>query len=372
VSGGYRGIRTVVSKPQARDRDQPGPPPSMPPPIPVLVTGAAGFIGMHVAARLLDLGHTVTGFDNLNPYYDPALKRARLACLDGRPGWRFVAGDLADPAAVTGVFAAARPTHVVHLAAQAGVRWSLDHPADYVQSNLVGFGNVLEACRHGRVAHLVYASSSSVYGANTKVPFAVADNTDHPVSLYAATKKANEAMAHAYAHLFGLPCTGLRFFTVYGPWGRPDMAYWKFTEAILADRPIDVFGGGHLERDFTYVDDVVEAIVRLVERPATPDPSWDGAAPDPATSSAPWRLYNIGNHSPVKVADLVDMLERICGRPARRVMKPKPPGDVDATFADVTALAAAVDFRPATPLEEGLRRFVAWFRTWQHQGEQPG
>jgi UDP-glucuronate 4-epimerase len=336
----------------------------MPVTSPILVTGAAGFVGMHVAARLLDLGHDVVGFDNLTPYYDPALKRARLARLADRPGWRFVEGDLADQAALSRAFDAARPTHVVHLAAQAGVRWSLDHPAAYVQSNLVGFGNILEACRHGGIAHLLYASSSSVYGANTKVPFAVTDNTDHPVSLYAATKKANEGMAHAYAHLFGLPCTGLRFFTVYGPWGRPDMAYWKFTEAILDDRPIEVFGDGMLERDFTYID---EAIVRLVDRPATPDPAWSGAAPDPATSSAPWRLYNIGNHTPVKVGELVSLLERICGRPAKRVMKPTPPGDVAATFADVTALEAAVGFRPATPLADGLERFVAWFREWRQR-----
>jgi UDP-glucuronate 4-epimerase len=332
---------------------------------PILVTGAAGFVGMHVAGRLLDLGHHVVGFDNLTPYYDPALKHARLACLADRPGWRFVEGDLADQTAVANLFAAARPTHVVHLAAQAGVRWSLEHPAAYVQSNLVGFGNILEACRHGDVAHLLYASSSSVYGANTKVPFAVTDNTDHPVSLYAATKKANEGMAHAYAHLFGLPCTGLRFFTVYGPWGRPDMAYWKFTEAILDDHPIEVFGDGLLERDFTYIDDIDEASARLVHRPAAPDPSWSGAAPDPATSSAPWRLYNIGNHTPVTVAELVSILERLCGRPAKRVLKPKPPGDVDATFADVTALEAAVGFRPATPLPEGLARFVSWFQTWR-------
>jgi UDP-glucuronate 4-epimerase len=332
---------------------------------PILVTGAAGFIGMHVARRLLDAGRPVVGFDNLNPYYDPALKRARLSQLEGRAGWRFIAGDLADAAALGDAFAQARPTHVVHLAAQAGVRWSLENPSAYVQANLVGFGNVLEACRHGQVAHLLYASSSSVYGANTKVPFAVTDNTDHPVSLYAATKKANEVMAHAYAHLFGLPCTGLRFFTVYGPWGRPDMAYWKFTEAILAGQPIEVFGAGELRRDFTYIDDVVEGIVRLVDRPATPDPAWSGDAPDPATSSAPWRLYNIGNHTPVRVADLVDLLEKICGRPARRVFKPKPPGDVDATFADVTALEAAVGFHPATPLEEGLARFVSWFQGWR-------
>lgn len=234
-----------------------------------------------------------------------------------------------------------------------------------MQSNLVGFGNVLEACRHAKVAHLVYASSSSVYGANTKVPFAVEDNTDHPVSLYAATKKANDAMAHSYAHLFNLPCTGLRFFTVYGPWGRPDMAYRKFTKAILAGKPFEVFGGGLLKRDFTYIDDVVEGIVRLVDRPATADPAWTGAAPNPATSCAPGRLYNIGNHTPVTVAEMIDLLEEACGRKAVRVFKPKPPGDVDATFADVEALKAAVGFRPATPLQEGLQRFVEWFRDWQ-------
>ena len=328
------------------------------------MTGAAGFIGFHVAKRLLEAGRAVVGVDNLDPYYDPALKRARLGQLEGTGGWRFVEADLADPAVTRAVFAEAGPIPVVHMAAQAGVRWSLENPQAYVQANLVGFGNVLEACRRAGTPHLVFASSSSVYGANTRVPFAETDNTDHPVSLYAATKKANEAMAHAYAHLFGLPCSGLRFFTVYGPWGRPDMAYWKFTEAILRGRPIDVFGRGLLERDFTYIDDVVEGIVRLVDRPAAAEPSWDGAAPDPATSSAPWRLYNIGNHTPVTVGRMIEVLEDICGRQAVRIAKPKPPGDVDRTCADVAALRRAVGFEPATPLETGLRRFVEWFRGW--------
>ena len=332
---------------------------------PVIVTGAAGFIGFHVAQRLLAAGRSVVGIDNLNPYYDPALKRARLARLEGTPGWRFLKMDLADAAAVGFAFASHGASHVIHLGAQAGVRWSLDNPAAYIQSNLVGFGNVLEACRQNRIAHLVYASSSSVYGANTKVPFSVEDNTDHPVSLYAATKKANEAMAHSYAHLFDLPCTGLRFFTVYGPWGRPDMAYWKFTEAILDGRPIEVFGEGLLKRDFTYIDDIVEGVVRLVDQPATPDPAWTGEAPNAATSSAPWRLYNIGNHTPVTVSEMIDLLEEACGRKAVRVFKPRPPGDVEATFADVDALKAAVGFQPATPLRDGLRRFVEWFREWR-------
>lgn len=331
---------------------------------PVLVTGAAGFIGFHVAKRLLEAGRPVVGLDNLDPYYDPALKRARLGRLEGAAGWRFVEADLGDAAATRSVFAEVGPIPVVHLAAQAGVRHSLENPRAYVQANLVGFGNVLEGCRHARTPHLVYASSSSVYGANTKVPFAETDNTDHPVSLYAATKKANEAMAHAYAHLFDLPCSGLRFFTVYGPWGRPDMAYWTFTDAILNGRPIDVFGHGRLERDFTYIDDVVEGIVRLIDRPATPDASWDGATPDPATSGAPWRIYNIGNHRPVTVNHMIAVLEDICGRKAVRVEKPKPSGDVDRTCADVGKLRDAVGFEPATPLEAGLRRFVDWFREW--------
>lgn len=334
----------------------------------ILITGAAGFIGMHVVRLLLDRGYGVTGLDNLNPYYDPALKRARLGCLEGRDHWSFIEGDITDRDHLFQVFASVKPACVIHLAAQAGVRWLLEDPAADVQANVVGFGNVLEGCRHGHVQHLLYASSSSVYGVNTKVPFSVSDNTDHPMSLYAATKKANEAMAHAYANLFGLPCTGMRFFTVYGPWGRPDMAYWKFTQAILDEQPIEVFGAGTLARDFTYIGDVAEAVVRLVGHPAAPDPNWRGDDPDPATSSAPWRLHNIGNHTPVRVADLVTVLEQICGREAIRVAKPKPPGDVDVTCADLASLESAVGYRPATPLEEGLRQFVAWFRGWRTRG----
>lgn len=332
---------------------------------PILVTGAAGFIGFHVARRLLGLGRPVVGLDNLNSYYDPALKRARLARLSGHHGWRFVESDLADGPAVAATVSDGQISRVVHLGAQAGVRSSLKHPETYVQSNLVGFANVLEACRHGSVEHLLYASSSSVYGANRKLPFAVTDNTDHPLSLYAATKKANESMAHAYSHLFHLPCTGLRFFTVYGPWGRPDMAYWNFTEAILEDRPIDVFGDGLLQRDYTYVDDVVEAIVRLVDKPATPDPTWTGESPNAGTSNVPWRLYNVGNHTPVSVSRMIDLLEDACGKKATRILRPKPPEDVEVTFADVRSLSAAVGFEPTTPLEVGLRSFVDWFRCWK-------
>jgi len=324
----------------------------------ILVTGAAGFVGFHVSSRLLAAGRTVVGLDNLNDYYDPRLKRDRLAQLGGRPGWRFVPGDLVDADALVTLVADCRPTCVVHLAAQAGVRWSLENPAAYVSANLVGFGNVLEACRHARTPHLVYASSSSVYGANTKTPFAEADPVDRPVSLYAATKRANELMAHAYAHLFGLPCTGLRFFTVYGPWGRPDMAYWKFTAAILAGTPIEVYGDGLLRRDFTYVDDVVEAIVRMVDAPPAAATAADG------TPAPPCRVYNVGNHTPVTVARLLEILERHCGRRAERIMKPRPPGDVEATCADVGALARDFGFEPCTPLEEGLARFVDWYRNW--------
>jgi len=320
----------------------------------IVVTGAAGFVGYHVSRRLLELGEEVVGFDNLNAYYTPRLKRDRLAALAGLPGWRFVEGDLVDGGNVAALVADAAPRCVVHLAAQAGVRWSLDHPAAYVESNLVGFAHVLEACRHAATPHLVYASSSSVYGANTKTPFSERDRTDRPVSLYAATKKANEAMAHAYSHLFGLPCTGLRFFTVYGPWGRPDMAYWKFTESILAGTPIEVYGGGTLRRDFTYVDDVVESIVRMVDQP-----------PVAADDAAACRVYNVGNHTPVTVAVLLATLERLCGRRAVTVMKPRPPGDVEATFADVSALARDFGFEPATPLQVGLSRFVEWYRGWR-------
>lgn len=335
---------------------------------PIIVTGAAGFIGYHVCKRLLSDGVHVIGHDNLNPYYDPGLKRARLAELDRHgSGWTFVEGDLADPRGVADLVGRAAGGAVVHLGAQAGVRWSIENPGAYVNSNLVGFANVLEACRAVRTPHLVYASSSSVYGANDKVPFDARDNVDHPVSFYAATKKSNELMAHVYAHLFGLPCTGLRFFTVYGPWGRPDMAYWKFTDAILAGRPIEVYGDGLLERDFTYVDDVVEAIVRLLDLPPLPSPAAYVSALDPSTSTAPYRVYNIGNHTPVRVNEMVAILETLCGRDAVRVMRPKPPGDVDKTFADVAPLMRDVGFRPSTRLEEGLARFVEWFRRWHER-----
>jgi len=331
---------------------------------PVLVTGAAGFIGFHVAHRLLVAGRNVVGLDNLNTYYDPALKMARLRELTAFPAFRFEKRDLADRDGMAELFRANRFPYVVHLAAQAGVRYSLTNPHAYVDANLVGFMNVLEGCRHGACRHLLYASSSSVYGANTRSPFRVSDNVDHPVSLYAATKKANEAMAHAYAHLYGLPATGLRFFTVYGPWGRPDMAMWLFAEAIASGRPVRLFNHGRMRRDFTYIDDVVESVVRLVELPATPDLAWSGYDPDPATSTAPWRIYNIGNNQPVEILEVVRLLEEALGRKAERELLPMQPGDVPATFADVTELEAAVGFKPKTSIEEGIRRFVAWYRNY--------
>ncbi|MEM7237980.1 MAG: NAD-dependent epimerase [Pseudomonadota bacterium] len=331
---------------------------------PVLVTGAAGFIGYHLAARLLDAGVAVTGLDNMNAYYDPALKRARLAELDGRPGFAFHRADLADREAVTALIAAAVPTHVVHLAAQAGVRYSIENPHAYADANLTGFLNVLDACRHAGVRHLVYASSSSVYGGNTRQPFRVGESVDHPVSLYAATKKANELMAHSYAHLYALPATGLRFFTVYGPWGRPDMAYYLFTRAILAGEPIKVFNHGDMRRDFTYIDDIVEGVCRLIPRAPAPDPGFDRARPDPGTSWAPHRLYNIGNDSPESLGDLIATLETLLGRTADKTYLPMPPGDVQSTWADVSALTRDVGFRPATPLADGLARFVAWYRDY--------
>jgi len=331
---------------------------------PILVTGCAGFIGFHTASRLLRSGREVVGLDNVNDYYSPRLKRDRLAELARLPGFSFRELDLADAAGVAGLVASHRVECVVHLAAQAGVRWSIENPKAYVDSNIVGFLSILEACRHHGVGNLIYASSSSVYGANTRLPFAVGDTVDHPLSLYAASKKANELMAHTYSHLYGLPTTGLRFFTVYGPWGRPDMAMWKFVRAILAGEPIELYNHGRMRRDFTYVDDVVESIVRLTGRPATSNPDWDGDAPDPATSSAPWRLYNIGNHSPVELLYVVELIENNLGRPAERRLVDMQPGDVPATFADVTALTAAVDFSPATPIEAGVARFVAWYRDY--------
>lgn len=330
----------------------------------LLVTGAAGFIGMHTCARLLARGDHVAGLDNLNDYYDPALKRARLARLAAQPGFRFVEGDVADPAVLARLFAEGPWDVVIHLAAQAGVRYSLTHPQAYLHANLAGFGALLEACRQARCPHLVYASTSSVYGSNTRLPFSEHHAADHPVSLYAATKRANELMAHAYAHTFGLPCTGLRFFTVYGPWGRPDMAPCLFARAILAGEPIKVFNHGRMLRDFTCVDDIVEAVVRIADLPAAPDPAFQRAQPDPATSDAPWRLYNIGNHTPVPLEEFIATLERCLGRPAIREYAPMQAGDVEATAAAVDDLAAAVGFAPATPLASGLARFADWYRDY--------
>jgi UDP-glucuronate 4-epimerase len=332
---------------------------------PVLVTGAAGFIGFHLARRLLDAGCAVVGFDNLNAYYDPRLKRARLEILETHSGFRFVEGDLADRAAVAALFAEIGPRHVAHLAAQAGVRYSLENPFAYADSNLAGFLAILEGCRAVGVAHLVYASSSSVYGGNRKLPFAVSDAVDHPVSLYAATKKANELMAHSYCHLYGFPATGLRFFTVYGRYGRPDMAYWKFTEAIQDGRPIDVYNHGDMGRDFTHVDDVVEALVRLLPQPAAPDPDFAPERPNPATSWAPHRVFNIGAKRPERLLDMIAIIERALGRTAEKRLLPMQPGDVKETAADVADLEAAVDFAPRIGLEAGLTDFVGWWRDWR-------
>ncbi len=328
----------------------------------VLVTGAAGFIGMHVARRLLDAGVEVIGLDNLNDYYDPTLKRARLGTLSVAPGFRFVALDLADRPGMAALFDAERFDRVVHLAAQAGVRHSLKNPHAYVDSNLVGFVNVLEGCRHGGVGHLVYASSSSVYGGNVRMPFSEHDPVEHPVSLYAATKKANELMAHTYSHLYGLPTTGLRFFTVYGPWGRPDMAPFLFADAILAGRTIDVFNHGDMKRDFTYVDDVVESLVRVLERPPAGDPTFDAMHPDPARSRAPYRVFNIGNSDPVPLLEFIGAIEAALGRTAHKRFLPMQDGDVPATFADTRELEALTGFRPRTDLREGVRRFAQWYR----------
>lgn len=331
---------------------------------PILVTGAAGFIGFHVARALLDKGVKVAGVDSLNSYYDPALKEARLALLLDQPGFSFRKIDLANRDVTAGLFAEVRPELVVHMAAQAGVRYSLEAPETYVDSNLVGFGNILEGCRHNGVRHLTYASSSSVYGANTLMPFSIHHNVDHPVSLYAATKKANELMAHCYSHLYRLPTTGLRFFTVYGPWGRPDMALFKFTQAILAGEPIEVYNDGHMRRDFTYIDDVVEGVVRVATRPAEPASAWDARAPDPGTSNAPYRLYNIGNSDPVDLLAMIGILERTLGREAKKTWLPLQPGDVPETSADVEDLVRDVGYRPTTPLKDGIERFVAWYRDY--------
>ena len=336
----------------------------MPASDPILVTGAAGFIGYHVARRLCEEGRAVVGIDSLNAYYDVKLKQARLAQLAPFPRFRFEKLDLADRAGVTALFAAHRFRAVVHLAAQPGVRHSLVDPYAYADANLTGFLNVLEGCRHNGCRHLVYASSSSVYGGNTRLPFRVEDNVDHPLNLYGATKKANELMAHAYAHLFALPATGLRFFTVYGPWGRPDMAVWLFTAAIAAGRPIRLYNHGNMRRDFTYIDDAVEAVVRLIEKPPAGNPQWSGEAPDPATSRAPWRVYNIGNNCPVEVTEVVGLIEQALGKKAIRDLAPMQPGDLLETRADVSDLAAAVGFAPKTPIDEGVGRFVTWYRDY--------
>ncbi|TXH86034.1 NAD-dependent epimerase [Pseudoxanthomonas mexicana] len=330
----------------------------------VLVTGAAGFIGSHLSERLLARGDEVLGYDNLNAYYDPALKEARLARLTPQDGFSFVRASLEDRAALEAAFDDFRPQRVVNLAAQAGVRYSLENPHAYIDSNIVGFLNILEACRHRGIEHLVYASSSSVYGANRKLPFAVEDSVDHPVSLYAASKKANELMAHTYSHLFGLPTTGLRFFTVYGPWGRPDMALFLFTKKILAGEPIDVFNHGHHTRDFTYVDDIVEGVIRTLDRVPGPDPAYDPLAPTPASSLAPYRVYNIGNHQPVQLLRYIEVLEDCLGRKAEKRLLPMQPGDVPDTEADVEALRRDTGYSPATPIETGVRRFVEWYRAF--------
>ena len=330
----------------------------------ILVTGAAGFIGMTASLRLLERGDEVVGLDNLNDYYDVQLKLDRLARLQLHERFRFVKLDVADRRGMEELFAAEGFERVIHLAAQAGVRYSLQNPHAYVDSNLVGFMNVLEGCRHAKVQHLVYASSSSVYGGNTRMPFSVHDSVDHPVSMYAATKKANELMAHTYSHLFGLPTTGLRFFTVYGPWGRPDMALFLFTKAILEGRPIDVFNHGRMQRDFTYVDDIVEGVIRVTDRIATPADDYDPLKPDPATSQAPYRVFNIGNHQPVPLMDFIACIEKALGREARKNFLPLQDGDVPATYADVQALDDWVGFTPATSIESGIARFVDWYRAY--------
>ena len=331
---------------------------------PILVTGAAGFIGFHVARRLLRDGHDVIGLDNMNSYYDPVLKEARRAELAKSSRLRFVKLDLADRGGMANLFKEFRFPYVLHLAAQAGVRHSLVDPFAYVDANLSGFVTILEGCRHSGCRHLLYASSSSVYGSNTKLPFSVHDNVDHPLSLYAATKKANELMSHAYAHLFRIPMTGLRFFTVYGPWGRPDMAMWIFAKSIFAGEPIALFNNGNMRRDFTYVDDVMESVVRLVKKPPAGDSKFSGKLPDPGSSSAPWRIYNIGNNKSVELLEVVRLLEEAIGKKAKRELLPMQPGDVSATYADVDDLMREVDFRPNTPIAEGIGHFIKWYRSY--------
>ena len=330
----------------------------------ILVTGAAGFIGSALSLRLLERGDRVFGLDNLNDYYDVGLKEARLARLRAYPGFEFEKADIADRESMARLFAQRRFDAVMHLAAQAGVRYSIENPSAYVDANLVGFANVIEGARRSKVGHFVFASSSSVYGANARLPFAEDDNIDHPVSLYAATKKANELMAHSYAHLYRLPCTGLRFFTVYGPWGRPDMALFKFTRGILAGEPIPVYNRGEMVRDFTYVDDTVEGVLRVIDRPAQADPAWSATAPTPSSSNAPYRIYNIGNNQPVKLLRYVEVLEQCLGKKAKLELLPLQAGDVPETIADVSRLQSAVGFKPATPVETGIARFVEWYRSY--------
>src|SRR5687767_2109715 len=330
----------------------------------ILVTGAAGFIGATLALRLLARGDVVYGIDDLNAYYEVSLKKARLDRLRSHEKFDFAQLNIADTAAIEQLFRKERFDAVMNLAAQAGVRYSLENPHSYIRSNLAGFCNILEGSRHSRVGHLVFASSSSVYGANTRLPFSEKDNVDHPISLYAASKKSNELMAHSYAHLFGLPCTGLRFFTVYGPWGRPDMALFKFTKAILEGKPIQVYNNGDMVRDFTYVDDIVEGVIRVIDSPARPDGSWSGEAPNPARSKAPYRIYNIGNNKPVQLMRYIEVLEKALGRKAELEMMPMQPGDVPATMADVSELEAELGYRPATPVEIGVPKFVEWYRSY--------
>ena len=333
----------------------------------ILITGAAGFIGSTLALRLLERGDQVIGIDNHNDYYDPAIKEARLARHLNHPNYTHLRIDLADKNAIDQAFEQHKPQRVVNLAAQAGVRYSIENPLAYIESNIVGFAHILEGCRHHGVEHLVYASSSSVYGANTAMPFSVHQNVDHPLSLYAASKKSNELMAHTYSHLYGIPTTGLRFFTVYGPWGRPDMALFKFTKAILAGEPIDVFNYGKHRRDFTYIDDIVEGVIRVLDRPAPGSQAWDSDKPDPGTSKAPWRVYNIGNNSPVELMDYIGALEKALGKKAQMNLLPLQPGDVPDTYADVTDLVEQFDYKPATKVEDGVARFIEWYKDYFKQ-----
>ena len=336
----------------------------------ILVTGSAGFIGYHLSEKLLARGDTVTGLDNLNDYYEVSLKEARLDRLKTQPAFTFIRADLQDRPALEELFTENNFDAVINLAAQAGVRYSLENPHAYIDSNVVGFTNILECCRHHKIGHLVYASSSSVYGMNASMPFSVHDNVDHPISLYAATKKANELMAHTYSHLYNLPTTGLRFFTVYGPWGRPDMALFLFTKAILTGEPIRVFNNGKMQRDFTYIDDIVEGIIRVTDKPATPNSDWDAASPDPGTSSAPYRLYNIGNNNPVSLMDFIGAIEKALGKTAEKEFLPMQPGDVAATYADIDALIDSIDYHPQTPVQDGINNFIAWYLEHMHK-EKP-